>query len=126
METYSYIDDQDDSTQIESVSDRLTFLALEWSLIVGWIIALLLIWRVTFVAIIERYLPVRSIRFGIIVAALGLMMASVYALTMTGRWLRKRPATMSLLRRWGLNLAYLLIFATAGRLVVWFFVEGGA
>ena len=123
METYSYVDDHDDSSEIESVADRLTFIALEWALIIGWIISLLLIWRVTFVALIERFLPIQSIRLGIIVSALGLMMSCVYALTMTGRWLRKRPAEMSLFRRWSINALYLFVFSALGRIVVWFFVE---
>lgn len=126
METYSYVDDHDDSSDIESVADRLTFIALEWTLIIGWIVSLLLIWRVTFVAVIERFLPVQSIRLGIIVAALGLMVACVYALTMTGRWLRKRPVQMSLLWRWLINALYLLIFSALGRIVVWYFVERSA
>ncbi len=124
METYSYVDDQDASTEIESVSERLTFLALEWSLILGWILSLLLIWRITFVTLVERFLPVRSIRLGIIVAAIGLMIACVYALTMTGRWLRKRPAFMSLWQRWATNLLLLGAFTVFGRIVVWYFIEG--
>lgn len=124
METYSYVDDQDESSEIESVSERLTFLVLEWTLILGWIVSLLIIWRVTFVTLIERYMPVRSIRFWVIVAALGLMIACVYALTMTGRWLRKRPATASLLHRWFSNLAYLAGFTALGRMIVWYFIEG--
>lgn len=124
METYSYIDDQDESTEIESVSTRITFLTLEWTLILGWIVSLLLIWRVTLVSIIERYMPVRSIRLWVIVAALGLMIACVYALTMTGRWLRKRPVSVSLWRRWTTNLAFLAGFSALGRIIVWYFIEG--
>lgn len=124
METYSYIDDQDESTEIESVSTRVTFLTLEWTLILGWIVSLLLIWRVTFVSFIERYMPVRSIRLWVIVAALGLMVACVYALTMTGRWLRKRPTTVSLWERWATNLAFLAGFSALGRIIVWYFIEG--
>jgi hypothetical protein len=124
METYSYVDDQDNSSEIESVSARLTFLTLEWSLIIGWILSLLLIWRVTFIAVIEYYLPVRSMRLSIIVAALSLMIACVYALTMTGRWLRQRPATISLMRRWLINLLYLGSFTALGRIIVWYFVDG--
>ncbi|MFZ9857510.1 MAG: hypothetical protein ACO3F2_04155 [Roseiflexaceae bacterium] len=124
METYSYVDDQDASTEIESVSQRLTFLALEWSLIIGWILSLLLIWRITFVTLVERFLPVRSIRLGIILAAIGLMIACVYALTMTGRWLRKRPALMSLMQRWATNLLMLGVFTAFGRIIVWYFIEG--
>ena len=124
METYSYVDDQDASTEIESVRERLTFLALEWSLILGWIASLLLIWRVTFVTLIDLYFPVRSIRLGIIVAAMGLMIACVYALTMIGRWLRKRPAHLSLWRRWAINLVALGAFTAIGRIVVWYLIEG--
>lgn len=124
METYSYVDDQDESSQLESVSDRIRFIALEWTLVIGWILSLLLIWRVTFVTLVERYLPIRSIRFGIIIAALGLMIACVYALTMTGHWLRKRPATISLWQRWATNLAYLGAFTALGRIIVWYFIEG--
>lgn len=124
METYSYVDDQDTSTEIESVRERLAFLALEWSLILGWIVSLLLIWRVTFVTLIDLYLPVRSIRLGIIVAAMGLMMASVYALTMTGRWLRKRPKHISLWRRWASNFLVLAAFTALGRAIVWYVIDG--
>lgn len=124
METYSYVDDQDESSEVESVSDRVTFLALEWTLILGWILSLLLIWRITLMTLIERYMPVRSIRLWIIIAALGLMIACVYALTMTGRWLRKRPATVSLWQRWATNLAYLAGFTALGRGIVWYFIEG--
>lgn len=124
METYSYIDDQDDSSEIESVSDRIVFLTLEWTLILGWIVSLLLIWRVTFVTLIERFMPVQSIRLWVIVAALCLMMACVYALTMTGRWLRKRPAHVSLWQRWSTNLVYLAGVTALGRAIVWYFIEG--
>lgn len=124
METYSYVDDQDASTEVESVRERLTFLVLEWLLILGWIASLLLIWRITFVTLIERYIPVNAIRLGIILAALGLMIACVYALTMTGRWLRKRSADTSLWRRWSINLLILGMFTAFGRIIVWYFIDG--
>ncbi|MFN5060364.1 MAG: hypothetical protein ACK5GU_10640 [Chloroflexota bacterium] len=124
METYSYVDDQDASTEIESVSERITFLIIEWVLILGWILTLLLVWRITFVTLIDFYLPVSAIRLGIIVSAMGLMIACVYALTMTGRWLRKRPTHISLWRRSLTNLLTLVAFTVLGRIIVWYFIDG--
>lgn len=124
METYSYIDDQEDQSEIESIHDRIVFLLYEWTLIISWIATLLLVWRVTFVAMIEHYLPIHTIRFAIIVAALGLMIASAYALTMTGRWLRKRPRTQPLILRWAQNIGAVALFTVLGRAIVWFFVDG--
>lgn len=124
METYSYVDDQDSTTEIESVPDRLTFLAIEWTLIIGWILSLLLVWRITFVTVIDLYLPLSAIRLGIIVATMGLMIASVYALTMTGRWLRKRPTRISLWRRAFTNVLILVAFTALGRSVIWYFIDG--
>lgn len=123
METYSYIDDQDDSATIESVRDRLQFLTAEWSLILGWICTYLLIWRVTVVAVIERYLPLHTMRFAIIGAVLLLMTASVCALTMTGRWLRKRPQSHSLWQRWRYNGITMCAVAALGRLIIWYFMH---
>lgn len=122
METYSYVDDQDSSTEIETVSERLFFLTLEWTLILGWIASMLLVWRVTFVALVERFLPLQSIRLGIIIAAWIVMLGSVYALTMTGRWLRKRPVNVSLVRRWATNAVLLISVTALGRLIVWYFI----
>lgn len=124
METYSYVDDQDEHTEIESIHDRIMFLLYEWTLILSWIATLLLVWRVTFVALIEHFLPIHTIRLAIIVVALGLMIASAYALTMTGRWLRKRPRTQPLMHRWAQNLGTVALFTILGRIIVWFFVDG--
>ncbi len=123
METYSYVDDQDERTELESISDRLTFLFYEWTLLIGWIASLLLVWRVTCTAIIERYFAVSSIRLGIIVAVMVLMIGCAYALTMTGRWLLKRPTPQSLLYRWGSGIFYLVVFTALGRMIVWWFVD---
>lgn len=99
----------------ETVKQRIIFLMCEWTLIVGWLLSLGLIWRQTLF-----YGIYVGIGFGwgnraIYIAMLLLTMGvAVFALTMTGVWLQRRPRTQSLLVRWLVGCAWLLCAAGSG------------
>lgn len=106
----------------ETVKQRITFLVCEWTLIVGWLLSLGLIWRQTLF-----YGIYVGIGFGwgnraVFIAMLMVTMCvAVFALTMTGVWLQRRPRQQSLFVRWLVGVAWLLVFASAGYGIIFYY-----
>ena len=129
---------------METFRERVTFLGLEWSLILGWLATILLIWRQA-----ALYLLIFLFDLGdaydlvfTLVIFLLMIMAGV-AVTATGFWLKQRPKRLPLLQRltlqlsantgaptlsplvqrWGMGWAWIGIFALIGYLII--VVPGG-
>lgn len=115
---------QNRNDRLESISVRIRFLAMEWSLAIGWIISLLLIWRVTLTTLIERFLPIRTHRLAIIFVILVLALGSVSAMALSGYWLRRNAYKESAFKRWLRGTAWLIASAAISRGIVWLMVEG--
>ncbi|MFN5060363.1 MAG: hypothetical protein ACK5GU_10635 [Chloroflexota bacterium] len=115
---------QNRNDRLESISARLRFLVMEWSLVIGWILSLLLIWRVTLTTVIERFLPIRTHRLAIIFVVLVLALGSVSAMALSGYWLRRNAYRESAFVRWVRGMAWLICGGAIGRGLVWLMVEG--
>lgn len=124
MATPTATEPQNRNDRLESISARIRFLAMEWSLALGWIATLLLIWRVTLITLAERFLPLRAVRLAIIFGVLFLTVGSVAAMALSGYWIRRNAYRESAFKRWARGMLWLGIFASAGRLIVWVLVEG--
>lgn len=115
---------QNRNDRLESIGARLRFLIMEWSLALGWIVSLLLIWRVTLTTVIERFLPIRTHRLAIIFVILILAIGSVSAMAISGYWLRRNSYRESAFTRWLRGMAWLISGAAIGRGIVWLMLEG--
>lgn len=124
MSTPQTTEPQNRNDRLESISARIRFLAMEWSLALGWIVSLLLIWRVTLTTLIERFLPIRTHRLAIIFVILVLALGSVSAMALSGYWLRRNAYRESAFIRWIRGTAWLIGIAVVGRGIVWLMVEG--
>lgn len=124
MDIPTATDPQNRNDRLESIVARVRFLAMEWSLALGWIFTLLLIWRVTIIALTERFLPIRTHRlveiFGILLLAIG----GVSAMAISGYWLRSNSYKESAFKRWARGMAWLGGAVLLGRGIVWLLVEG--
>lgn len=124
MSTPQITEPQNRNDRLESISARIRFLTMEWSLALGWIVSLLLIWRVTLTTLIERFLPIRTHRLAIIFVILVLALGSVSAMALSGYWLRRNAYRESAFKRWIRGTAWLIGIAAVGRGIVWLMVEG--
>lgn len=124
MSTPSATESQNRNDRLESISSRIRFLAMEWSLALGWIATLLLIWRVTLTTLAERFLPIRAVRLAVIFGILFLTIGSVSAMALSGYWLRRNAYKETALKRWVRGIAWLAGAAIIGRTIVWLLVEG--
>lgn len=124
MSTPSATEPQNRNDRLESISARVRFLAMEWSLALGWIASLLLIWRVTLTTIAERFLPIRAVRLAVIFGILFLTIGSVSAMALSGYWLRRNAYKETAFKRWIRGLVWLIGIAALGRAIVWLLVEG--
>lgn len=124
MSTPPVTEPQNRNDRIESISARVRFLAMEWSLALGWIISLLLIWRVTLTTLIERFLPIRTHRLAIIFVILVLALGSVSAMAISGYWLRRNAYKERAVTRWIRGITWLIGSAAVARGIVWLMVEG--
>ncbi len=124
MTTPTVTDQTNRNDRLESYGNRLKFIAMEWSLIIGWLMTLLVIWRVTFMTLAERFLPLSAVRLAVIFGVLFLTIGCVAALAITGFWLRMHPYTETTRKRWLKGIVWLGSAAAIGRLLVWLLVEG--
>jgi len=124
MSSPSAAEPRNRNDRLESISTRIKFLAMEWSLALGWIATLLLIWRVTLTTLAERFLPIRAVRLAVIFGILFLTIGSVSAMALSGYWLRRNAYKESTLKRWVRGVAWLAGAAIVGRGIVWLLVEG--
>ncbi|MEY3989924.1 MAG: hypothetical protein RI985_1005 [Chloroflexota bacterium] len=124
MSTPSATEPQNRNDRLESVISRIRFLAMEWSLALGWIATLLLIWRVTLTTLAERFLPIRAVRLAVIFGILFLTIGSVSAMALSGYWLRRNSYKESAFKRWVRGIIWLGSIALLGRGIVWLLVEG--
>lgn len=124
MSTPSATEPQNRNDRLESIGTRIRFLAMEWSLALGWIATLLLIWRVTLTTVAERFLPIRAVRLAVIFGILFLTIGSVSAMALSGYWLRRNSYKESALKRWLRGMMWLIGAAVVGRGIVWLLVEG--
>lgn len=124
MSTPSATEPQNRNDRLESISTRVRFLAMEWSLALGWIASLLLIWRVTLTTVAERFLPIRAVRLAVIFGILFLTIGSVSAMALSGYWLRRNAYKETAFKRWIRGFAWLIGIAVLGRAIVWLLVEG--
>jgi hypothetical protein len=124
MSTPSATEPQNRNDRLESVIGRIRFLAMEWSLALGWIATLLLIWRVTLTTLAERFLPIRAVRLAVIFGILFLTIGSVSAMALSGYWLRRNSYKESAFKRWVRGIIWLGSIALLGRGIVWLLVEG--
>lgn len=124
MSTPSVTEPQNRNDRLESISARIRFLAMEWSLALGWIASMLLIWRVTLTTVAERFLPIRAVRLAVIFGILFLTIGSVSAMALSGYWLRRNAYKESAFKRWIRGMAWLIGIAALGRAIVWLLVEG--
>ncbi|MFZ9857509.1 MAG: hypothetical protein ACO3F2_04150 [Roseiflexaceae bacterium] len=124
MATPPVTEPQNRNDRLETISTRVRFLAMEWSLSLGWIISFLLIWRVTFTTLIERFLPIRAHRLAIIFVILVLAIGSVSAMAISGYWLRRNAYKESAFARWVRGIMWLIGSAAIARGIVWLMVEG--
>jgi hypothetical protein len=115
---------QNRNDRLESIGARLRFLVMEWSLALGWIVSLLLIWRVTLTTLIERFLPIRTHRLAIIFVILFLAIGSVSAMAISGYWLHRNSYREGAFTRWIRGMAWLISGAVIGRGIVWLMLEG--
>ena len=106
----------------ETIRERVIFLVFEWTLIVGWLLSLGLVWRQTLF-----YSIYVGVGFGwanraiFILTLMGLMGAAVVALTMTGVWLNRRAPTQTLLLRWLIGAVWLGASTALGYAVILYF-----
>lgn len=124
MTTPSTTEQTNRNDRLESYGNRLKFIAMEWTLIIGWLVTLLVIWRVTFMTLAERFLPIPAVRLAVIFGILFLTIGCVAALAITGFWLRMNPYTETTIKRWLKALLWLGGAAAVGRIIVWLLVEG--
>ncbi len=124
---------------METRRERMVFLAMEWSLILGWLVTILLIWRQTTLYLLIFLFDLGDaydIVFTVLIFVL--MMMAGLAITATGFWLKRRQKTISILqrgplwvvskignpqlsplvRRWGLGWAWIGITALLGYLII--------
>lgn len=119
MSTPTASEPQNRNDRLESISARVRFLVMEWSLALGWIASLLLIWRVTFITLAERFLPIRAVRLAVIFAVLFLTIGSVGAMALSGYWLRSNAYRETAFKRWIRGIIWLVAFMLLGRGIVW-------
>jgi hypothetical protein len=124
MDIPTATDPQNRNDRLESIVARIRFLAMEWSLALGWIATLLLIWRVTLTTLAERFLPIRAVRLAVIFGILFLTIGSVSAMAISGYWLRSNSYKESAFKRWARGMAWLGGAVLLGRGIVWLLVEG--
>lgn len=107
--------------QKETVPQRLFFLTLEWSLAILWILTLMLIWReAIFYLLYVQFTLGRAARAIYIFSVLGLSVASVVAMALSGYWLNRRPRGQALIHRWLRGLGWVVVAAVVGYLIVYF------
>ncbi len=126
MATPTATEPQNRNDRVETIQMRLRFLAMEWSLALGWIATLLLIWRVTLITLAERFLPLRAVRLAVIFGILILTIGSVSAMALSGYWLRRNAYREHTFTRWVRGIMWLGAAALIGRGIVWALVEGFA
>jgi hypothetical protein len=104
---------------MESVRERMTFLGMEWSLILGWLATILLIWRQTIFYLLVVLFDLGDtydLVFTLLIFLL--MIVAGVAVTATGFWLKRRPRAYSLTRRWAQGWAWIGMSALLGYLII--------
>ncbi|MFM2310227.1 MAG: hypothetical protein RLY87_2349 [Chloroflexota bacterium] len=120
---------------MESFRERALFLSFEWSLILGWLATILLIWRqAAFYLLLALFDLGDAYDLVYTLVIFLLMIAAGVAVTATGFWLKRRPKNTSiiqrtcmalmirmgvtpptlLVQRWGLGWAWIGLFALTG------------
>lgn len=109
---------------METTRERLLFLAMEWSLIAGWLATILLVWMQHMVWPLINFLELGDL-FDLVFVTLTFvfMILAGVALTASGFWLRAKPRTQTMLRRWGIGWAWCVGTAVLGLVLV--FLSGG-
>jgi hypothetical protein len=100
---------------MESVRERLLFLGMEWSLILGWLATILLIWRQTIFYLLVYLFDLGDtydLVFTLMIFLL--MIVAGVAVTATGFWLKRRPRSIPLVRRWAQGWAWMGLTAGLG------------
>jgi hypothetical protein len=124
---------------MESFRERAGFLALEWSLVLGWLATILLIWRQSVLYLLIFLFDLGDAYDIVFTAVIFiLMILAGLAVTATGFWLKRRPHAVPLLQRggmwcaallgmrslspltqrWGLGWAWIGLFALVGYLII--------
>ena len=104
---------------MESVRERLTFLGMEWSLILGWLATILLIWRQTIFYLLVYLFDLGDtydLVFTLMIFLL--MIVAGVAVTATGFWLKLRPRSTPLARRWAQGWAWCGLAAVLGYVLI--------
>lgn len=125
--------------RMESFRERVVFLSFEWTLVLGWLATILLIWRqAVFYLLITLFDLGDAYDLVFTLVIFLLMIAAGVAVTATGFWLKRRPKTTSILQRtavaaivrlggtppsdlvqrWGLGWAWIGLFALVGYLII--------
>jgi len=124
---------------MESFRQRAAFLGMEWSLIIGWLVTILLIWRQSALYLLILLFDLGD-AYDIVYTAVifMLMIMAGLAVTATGFWLKQRPKTLPMIQRgtmwlstmagirplplitqrWGLGWAWIGLFALVGYLII--------
>jgi hypothetical protein len=100
---------------METIRERLTFLGMEWSLIIGWLATILLIWRQTIFYLLVYVFDLGDtydLVFTLMIFLL--MIVAGVAVTATGFWLKRRPRSIALARRWAQGWAWCGLAAVLG------------
>jgi len=124
---------------MESLRDRAVFLGMEWSLIIGWLVTILLIWRQSALYLLIFLFDLGDAYDIVFTAVIFiLMILAGLAVTATGFWLKRRPLAVPLLQRgalwlltlagirplspliqrYGLGWAWIGLFALVGYLII--------
>lgn len=111
--------------QKETVPQRLWFMALEWTLIIGWLIVLLIVWReALFYVYYVQFTLGRAARAVYVLSMLVLSIGCVGAVALSGYWLKRRPRGQALSRRWLIGIGWIALAFLLGYVVV--FINDGS
>jgi hypothetical protein len=124
---------------MESFRERAVFLGMEWSLIIGWLVTILLIWRQSALYLLILLFDLGD-AYDIVYTAVifMLMIMAGLAVTATGFWLKQLPKSLPMMQngalwlftsagirplspltqRWGMGWAWIGLFALVGYLII--------